>query len=494
MAVNKVVYGNRTLIDLTEVTVTADTLLEGYTALDKRGELITGRAVAGSGEAISIIDEPDSHGGTIRHITSVSLAGDTVSPATLLAGYTAHNSLGQRIVGTASGGGGTITLQEKTATPTKSEQILMADPGYTALSQVTINPIPAEYIIPEFQDKTVTPTESEQVIEPDTDYDGLSSVTVGAISSTYIGSGVARRSSSDLTASGATVSVPAGYYADSASKSVASGSAATPATTIAANPSISVSASGLITASASGYEDITPNVTAGYVASGSAGRVTVSGSNTQQLSTQAGATITPSETEQTAVAAGKYTTGAIKIGAISSTYVGSGITRRSSTDLTASGATVTVPAGYYSAQASKAITTGTATAPTSISGTTATVSTGTNTLTLTKTVSVTPRITTAGYISSGTAGNATVTLTANVTTKAAATITPGTSSQTIASGTYLTGTQTIAGDANLVGGNILSGKSIFGVAGTVSFRAIYTGTSAPPSTLGEDGDVYIQTA
>lgn len=42
MAINKVVYGNRTLIDLTGVTVTADKLLEGYTALDKSGTLITG--------------------------------------------------------------------------------------------------------------------------------------------------------------------------------------------------------------------------------------------------------------------------------------------------------------------------------------------------------------------------------------------------------------------------------------------------------------------
>lgn len=140
-----------------------------------------------------------------------------------------------------------------------------------------------------------------------------------------------------------------------------------------------------------------------------------------------------------------------------------------------------------------AMPTGTVTAPSSISGSSATVSTGTNTLTLTKSVSVTPNVTKAGYISNGTAGSSSVSLTASVTTKAAATITPGTSNQTITSGTYLTGTQTIAGDANLVGSNIISGKSIFGVAGSVVINKYYTGSSAPSSSLGNNGDIYFKT-
>lgn len=72
-----------------------------------------------------------------------------------------------------------------------------------------------------------------------------------------------------------------------------------------------------------------------------------------------GATITPTESEQTAVAASRYTEGAIKVGAISSTYVGSGVARKSSSDLTASGATVTAPAGYYASAATKTIASGT---------------------------------------------------------------------------------------------------------------------------------------
>lgn len=147
-------------------------------------------------------------------------------------------------------------------------------------------------------------------------------------------------------------------------------------------------------------------------------------------------------------------------------YTGSIVTKTGS-DLSASGATVTVPAGYYASQATKSVTSGSATAPATISGTSASVSTGTNTLTLSKTISVTPSVT-AGYVSSGTAGNAAVSLTASVTTKGATTYTPTTSDQTIASGTYLTGAQTISGDPNLQSAYIASGVSIFGVAGSLS--------------------------
>ena len=78
------------------------------------------------------------------------------------------------------------------------------------------------------QSKSATPIESELTITPDSGYDGLSSVIISAISSLYVGSGITRRTSSDLTASGATVTVPAGYYDEQASKAVQSGTMGTP--------------------------------------------------------------------------------------------------------------------------------------------------------------------------------------------------------------------------------------------------------------------------
>lgn len=209
----------------------------------------------------------------------------------------------------------------------------------------------------------------------------------------------------------------------------------------------------------SGTKQITQNGTGIDVASYAAVDVAVP---TSGGTYQAKEHIPPTESSQTITAdSGFDALSSVQIDPVSSTYVGSGITRRSSTDLTASGATVTVPSGYYQSQGSKAVASGSATAPASISGTSATISTGTNTLTLTKTVSVTPSVT-AGYVSSGTAGNSSVSLQASVTTKAAATIHPSTSDQTIASGTYTTGAQTIKAVtlANLTADNIKNGVTV----------------------------------
>ena len=158
------------------------------------------------------------------------------------------------------------------------------------------------------QSKTATPTESQQVIKPDSNYDGLSQVTINAISTTYVGSEIARNNSNNLSISGAIVTVPAGYYATAASKTFPSGSAEIPATTITATPNISMNSSGLITASVSSSKSITPIISAGYITSGIAGTITASGNDTLQLTTKAAETFTPGTTNQT-IAAQQYLTG-----------------------------------------------------------------------------------------------------------------------------------------------------------------------------------------
>jgi len=58
--------------------------------------------VTGTGAGVVINDTADSHGGTIRSITAVTLDGDTVSPKVLREGFTAHDATGKAIVGTAT--------------------------------------------------------------------------------------------------------------------------------------------------------------------------------------------------------------------------------------------------------------------------------------------------------------------------------------------------------------------------------------------------------
>ena len=98
--------------------------------------------------------------------------------------------------------------------------------------------------------------------------------------------------------------------------SVAAGSATVDNATISATQSITVDTTGLITAKASGSKSIAPTVSEGYVSSGIGGIISVSGTGTQQLPTQSAKTITPTTEEQVAVASGRYTTGEVKVAAV----------------------------------------------------------------------------------------------------------------------------------------------------------------------------------
>ena len=536
-----------------------------------------------------------------KYLTSVSVAGDS----DLVSGNIKSGIDIFGVTGTYSGAG--VTLQSKTVTPTKSQQTVSPDTGYDALSQVTVNAIPAAYITT--SDATAT---AAQILKDKTAYVNGSKVT-GTMANNGATGGT-------ISTQGGTYTIPAGYTSGgtvTASLPTGSTTAANISgaafeettgdygfrTSVQIQPGYYASAT-TVTKDFSSMlpapetEGTSAQVLAGYdlynhdgelisgtMTNNSIGTITLD-QTTTSYTIPAGYHNGTGKVQHTTVnipdptitvssgglitASGSWTRGFTTDNSYSNTYQ---LTTKTSSDLTVSGATVTAPAGYYASSASKsvaimtlptsasssatsgytskatigrstsaqyinippgynsaggyytisAVANGTATNSGNASGSSATVSTGTNTLTLTKAVSITPSVS-AGYISSGTAGNVTVALTASVTTKAAATITPGTSNQTIASGTYLTGTQTIAGDADLIASNIKSGVNIFGVAGTYSgldtsdatataseivsgktayingrevegslvVQTYYTGSTTPGSSLGINGDIYLQ--
>lgn len=173
--VNKVIYGGRTLIDLTSDTVTADKILTGFTAHDKSGALITGSCAfdadtqdANATAAELLIGRTayvrgSKVTGTMPNNEAVSgVISDINTPYTIPLGY--HDGSGKAeidsteklkiipdnirqgitILGVEGAMTGTedVNPQQKTVTPTTKQQVIVPDEGYNYLSQVTVEAIP----------------------------------------------------------------------------------------------------------------------------------------------------------------------------------------------------------------------------------------------------------------------------------------------------------------------------------------------------------------
>ena len=76
--------------------------------------------------------------------------------------------------GTYDAGGGTVTLQEKSVSPTTTVKEVVADSGFDGLSKVTIEAV-------KLQSKTTSPTLVRQEITPDEGFNGLGVVTIEAV-------------------------------------------------------------------------------------------------------------------------------------------------------------------------------------------------------------------------------------------------------------------------------------------------------------------------
>lgn len=338
-------------------------------------------------------------------------------------------------------GGGTATYTEGGGGGITVEQLNVSAAGtYTAPSGTAYSPV----VVPSGTEGTPTAAKGTVSGNAVTVTPSVTN-TGGYISgSTKTGTAVTVSASELVSGTKSITSSGTTDVTNYANASVASGSVSIPYTLINEPPTIVVSTAGLITSSISASRTVSPNVTAGYITSGTSGNVSVTGSSTKQLSTQAGTTITPTESVQTAVGANKFTTGDVKVDAISSTYVGSGITRRDSTDLTASGDTVSVPSGYYENSTSKAVAAGSATTPYTEIEANPIIDVYSSGLIESKIQyrgSITPTVV-AGYVSSGTSGDYDIDgiNTYQLPTQAARTITPSQNIQiAVAEGKYTTG-------------------------------------------------------
>lgn len=175
MAVNKVIYGGNTLIDLTGDSVTKDKLLVGASAHTMAGVKIDGEctfdadtsdATAVSSEVLngSIYYARGSKGtGTMPNIGAQNEDIDDVNDqVTIQQGY--HDGSGKikiadvekkkivpanikegvsilGVVGTLEPSS-SVTAQSKTVTPTSEKQTIIPDSTYDYLSQVVVNAIP----------------------------------------------------------------------------------------------------------------------------------------------------------------------------------------------------------------------------------------------------------------------------------------------------------------------------------------------------------------
>ena len=155
--------------------------------------------------------------------TAIQAKGVTVPASAMIDDYPDY-------VDAIQTGGGTPTLQNKTVSPTTSQQSVTADYGYDGLGTVTVNAIQTET-------KTATPSTSQQTINA-TSGKYMTSVTVSAVTSAIDSDIVAGNIKSGVNILGVTGTYTGGGSATVASttKTVGSSNASSLAFTVSGQP------------------------------------------------------------------------------------------------------------------------------------------------------------------------------------------------------------------------------------------------------------------